>query len=439
MVSEYIEVYFIPLSIFIVIILFIYILLRLIVIKQRRSISKAGGLFNQTEKKDYTGFIVDTFHSMVRELKDKEKELQRLRSLAEEKAESIESYNDNILRSVASGVITFDSEGRIITFNPASESILKIDAEDVIGKICEEVFGEDSPLTRAQKETLRMKEGIPRMETILKTKKGEKIWLGLNTSLLRNSDGELIGLILVFSDLSEIKQLQSQIELKERFALLGEMSAGIAHELRNPMGAIAGFAKLLSKKLIQGDERKHLVAGIEKEIEGMNRVINELLTFAKPTDLNLSKVELKPLIEDSLSSISLNSVIPNINTEQVTFINADDILLKQAFINLFQNAVEAMPGGGELKIAVSHNLQTENQTPKVEIVISDTGMGISEDKIKKIFHPFFTTKENGTGLGLSLVQKIILYHGGRIEVESKEGKGTTFRIALPVSHRGENF
>lgn len=439
MVSDYIEVYFIPLSIFIVIILLIYILLRLIIIKQRRSILKTEGIINQTEKKDDLGFIVDTFHSMVRELKDKEKELQRLMSLAEEKAESIESYNENILRSVASGVVTFDSEGRIITFNPASESILKINAEEVIGKICEEVFGEDSPLTRAQKESLRMKEGIPRIETTLKTNKGEKIWLGMNTSLLRDTDGELIGLILVFSDLTEIKQLQSQIELKERFALLGEMSAGIAHELRNPMGAIAGFAKLLSKKLTPGDESKPLVDAIEKEIDGMNRVINELLTFAKPTDLNLSTVELKPLIEDSLVLIPLNSVLFNINTEQVSFINADEILLKQVFINLFQNAVDAMPGGGELKIVVSHNLQAENQIPEVEIVISDTGMGISEDKLKKIFHPFFTTKENGTGLGLSLVQKIILYHGGRIEVESKEGKGTTFRIALPVTHRGENF
>ncbi|MBI5199077.1 MAG: PAS domain S-box protein [Nitrospirae bacterium] len=439
MVSDYIEVYFIPLSTFIVIILLSYILLRLIIIKQRRSILKTEGIINQTEKKDDLGFIVDTFHSMVRELKDKEKELQRLMSLAEEKAESIESYNENILRSVASGVVTFDSEGRIITFNPASESILKINAEEVIGKICEEVFGEHSPLTRAQKESLRMKEGIPRIETTLKTNKGEKIWLGMNTSLLRDTDGELIGLILVFSDLTEIKQLQSQIELKERFALLGEMSAGIAHELRNPMGAIAGFAKLLSKKLTYGDERKPLVDAIGKEIDGMNRVINELLTFAKPTDLNLSKVELKPLIEDSLTLIPLNSVISNINTEQVSFINADEILLKQVFINLFQNAVEAMPGGGELKIVVIHNLQAENQIPEVEIVISDTGMGISEDKLKKIFHPFFTTKENGTGLGLSLVQKIILYHGGRIEVESKEGKGTTFRIALPVTHCGENF
>ncbi len=436
MVFKSVEILFVLLSIFIL--LLVYLITRSILVKHRKALITRDAA-GQTEKKNDLGFVVDTFHDLVRELKDKEQELQRLRSIAEDRADSIESYNENILRSVASGVITFDREGTIMTFNPAAEIILSKRSEDAIGNICEGVFGKDNPITKIQMESLERGEGIARMETTVEKSYGEKIWLGLNTSLLRDNTGRLIGLILVFSDLTEIKHLQAQMELKERFALLGEMSAGIAHELRNPMGAIAGFSKLLSKKLDNGDERKPIADAIEKEINGMNRVINELLNFTKPTDLNLSKVDLKPLIEDSLSSIQLNSVKYNLISGKIPAIDADDVLLKQVFINLFQNAIDAMPEGGELKIVLNIKPQTETQRPEAEIEISDTGSGIPEDRLKKIFHPFFTTKKNGTGLGLSLVQKIILYHGGKVEVESKKGKGTTFRIGLPVNHHREKL
>jgi len=412
----------------ITIVIVFYYTLRRVFIKQR-------GKSPPSEKRDDIGFIVDTFHEMVKELKEKEQELQRLRSLAEERAESIESYNENILRSVSSGVITFDREGRIITFNPAAEDILSKRSEDTTGKTCEEVFGRDSPITMVQRLTLERGVGIPRMEVKIERARGEQIWLGLNTSLLKNRDGELIGFILVFSDLTEIKNLQGQMELKERFTLLGEMSAGIAHELRNPMGAISGFAKLLSKKLEDGDERKSLVHAIEKEIEGMNRVISELLTFTRPTDLNLSEIDLNSLIQDSLRSLTLNNIGITFNLEPIPTIMADEVLLRQAFINLFQNAIEAMPDGGELKIVTGYT----GHKPGIGIEISDTGVGIPKENIGKIFHPFFTTKERGTGLGLPLVQKIILYHGGSIDVESIEGKGTLFRIELPIRDKGGNL
>lgn len=440
-------------GVFIIILILIYTIVRAIMIRQRKLLLETKMITSQLEKKNNLSFVVDTFQDLVKQLKDNEQELQRLRSLAEERAESIESYNENILRSVASGVITFDNEGRIITFNPAAESILSKKAEDITGKTCEEVFGKNSPITKVQKESLNNGEGIPRMEAYLKTAHGGKIWLGLSTSLLRDRDNKLIGIIIVFSDLTEIKHLQGQMELKERFSLLGEMSAGIAHELRNPMGAIAGFAKLLSKKLDEADERRSLADAIEKEIEGMNRVISELLNFTKPTDLNLSEIELNPIIKDSLTSTPLNGVQLNLSLDPIPSIEADEVLLKQAFINLIQNAIEAMPDGGELKIVTSYKLHPEfvdpefisghasgsSRKPEVEIEISDTGIGIPENKLNKIFHPFFTTKERGTGLGLSLVQKIVLYHGGRIEVESMEGKGTTFRIDLPVRHWRGNF
>lgn len=416
-----------------IIFLFVYVIMRSLLMKQRRlSDAKSGP---EAKKRDDIGFVVDTFHELVRKLKDKEEELQKLRVIAEEKAESIESYNENILRSISSGVITFDKDGRIMTFNPAAGQILSKNAEDIIGKTCTEVFGENSPITKVQRESIIKEEGIPRLEANLKTSQGDSIWLGMNTSLLRNRDNETIGLILVFSDLTEIKYLQEQIELKERFTLLGEMSAGIAHELRNPMGAISGFAKLLSKKLAEGDGRKSLVEAIEKEIEGMNRVITELLNFTKPADLNLTDVSIKDLIEDSLKTVQMNGMDIKLDLGRAPVIEADEVLLKQAFINIFQNSIEAMPAGGELKIST----HIASQRPVVEIEISDTGIGIPEDKLNRIFQPFFTTKERGTGLGLSLVKKIVLYHGGYIEVKSKEGKGTTFKINLPVRHQRDNI
>ena len=376
------------------------------------------------EKKEDVSFIIDAFQDVTKQLKEKERELERLKSLAEQRAETVESYNENILQCVTNGVITFDTECRITTSNKAAEEILGIESRNARGKTCWDILG-SGDICRLIKETLDKKLPSMRMEATIDGPAG-RIWLGFNTALLTDSTGAGLGVILSFSDLTEVKRLQEQMELRERLTALGEMSAGIAHELRNPMAVITGYLNLLSKKTPPADQK--IIRDVVAEINGMNRIIDDLLTFARPASLNRVKVNVKEMLEGCLSNVLQAK---DAGTRIKAVLKLDDVettidegLMKQAFVNLFQNAVEAIPGEGVITLEAGGG-------NKLTIIVRDTGTGIPRDKIKKIFLPFFTTKDRGVGLGLALAHKIILSHGGRIEAESTEGKGTAFTVTLP--------
>jgi two-component system sensor histidine kinase PilS (NtrC family) len=398
------------------IVIALYSALRIYIVNQRKTLKAS----EDTRKKTEVGFVVDTFQELVRKLKEKEGELERLRALAEDRAIGLESYNENILQSVPSGVVSIDNSMRIKSINQSAEMILRIKAEDIINKDYIEVFNE--PLRSIVRDT----RAVSRGEYPYVTRDNRHIWLGVTTSQLRNATGEKIGLILVFTDLTDVKALREQVELKKRLTQLGEMSAGIAHELRNPMSVIAGYAKLLSKKVGSSDET--IVNAILKEIENVDNIISEFLAFAKPTDLNRTSVNLNRLIEETVTTVvSDNDTIKVlIKAEKPISIMADEILLRQAITNLLINAVDAMPGGGKL------NIELNDFYDKVGMCIKDTGHGVPEDIKQKIFLPFYTTKHKGIGLGLAIVQKIIVSHGGSIEIDSVDGEGTTFRIILPA-------
>lgn len=368
------------------------------------------------------GFVVDTFHELVSQLKDKEKELEVLRKKAEDRAIAIEGYNENILQSVPSGVISFDDEMRVTKVNLSAEKILEVKGENIIGEYHTDVL--NKPIT----DFLNDRKFIERGEISYVTPSGKRIWLGLTLSPLKDREGTVIGQILVFTDLTHLKAFESQIKLRDKLSSLGEISAGIAHELRNPMGVIAGYTKLLSKKA--DNSLKPTVDAISKEIIVMDRIISDFLSFAKPAELNISDIDLKTIIENCVSSAvgERKDILINLGIDDLPVIKGDEVLLRQAFINLIQNSVEAMPQGGKLSIRA---LPLKEDC--LDISISDTGHGISENIKDRIFLPFFTTKEKGTGLGLAIVHKIVVSHGGNILVESSE-KGTTFRIRLPLGN-----
>jgi len=229
----------------------------------------------------------------------------------------------------------------------------------------------------------------------------------------------------VFTDLTYTKELLAQVELKERLSQLGEMSAGIAHELRNSMSVISGYARLLGKRV----EPANMVTvdAISNEIKDMDRTISELLAFARPSVPDLQRVDLYNLIKDTESAVlgDNEKVRVSINAESSVSIRADAGLLRQAMANLIINAAEAMPEGGPIDI------ELKCAEGRAKIRIRDSGCGIPRDIRQKIFLPFYTTKPQGTGFGLALVQKTVISHGGSIEVESEEGKGATFIINLP--------
>lgn len=392
--------------------LFMYYMVRLLLDTQRKKMEAKSREVTQV------GFVVDTFHDLVSKLKEKELQLEDLRKDAEKRAWSVELYNENILQSVPSGVVSFDNESRITKMNAAAEEILEMSESDVLMKQCQEVFHD--PIL----EMIDSREIIERAEISYSTGSGKRIWLGMNVSPLKDSTDNNIGQLLVFTDLTELKAFQHQKELRERLSTLGEMSAGIAHELRNPLAVISGYTRMLSKKV--DDPVKPAVESISREVAVMDRIITDFLSFAKPTDLIVSEVDLKDLLEGCLSSIKESSVGINVsvNTEMLPRISADEVLLRQALTNLLQNALEAMPDGGELKIKGFIN-------DLVCISIADTGHGIPESIRDKIFLPFYTTKERGTGLGLAIVHKIVVSHGGELKVDTGD-KGTTFTIRFPM-------
>ena len=377
----------------------------------------------EREDVSQVGFVVDTFHELVSKLKEKEKELEVLRQKAEDKASAIEGYNENILQSVPSGVMSFDEKMRITKVNIAAEKILEIKGEMIVGRHHSEVLSK--PIT----DLLTDGKVVERGQISYTTHSGKRIWLGLTLSPLRDEENRTIGQILIFTDLTHLKAIESQMELRSRLSSLGEISAGIAHELRNPMGVIAGYTKLLSKKV--DNSLKSTVDAISKEIIAMDRIIYDFLSFAKPAELNISDIEFKSIIENCVATVISGraNISLNLDINGLPIIKGDGVLLRQAFTNLIQNAFEAMPQGGKLAIKASTSTGTTGDF--LDVSISDTGHGIAEDMLNKIFLPFFTTKEKGTGLGLAIVHKIVISHGGGIFVESGD-KGTTFRIRLPL-------
>ena len=376
------------------------------------------------EEKDSSevGFVVDTFHELVSQLKEKERELEVLRKQAEDRATAIEGYNENILQSVQSGVVSLDEEMKITKINLAAAKILEVKKESVIGQYHTEVL--NIPIT----DFLQNRKVIERGEISYVTPSGKRIWLGLTLSPLRNSEGATIGQILIFTDLTHLKAIESQMELRNKLSSLGEISAGIAHELRNPMGVIAGYTKLLSKKA--DESLRPTVDAISREIVVMNRIISDFLSFARPVELTLADIDLKAIIEYCVMATAekRNDVDLQLSIDNLPIIQGDEVLMRQAFINLLQNSLDAMPQGGKLTIVASLS-----STDFLDITVSDTGHGISENVKDKIFLPFFTTKEKGTGLGLAIVHKIVISHGGTIHADSSD-KGTAFRLRFPVKY-----
>ena len=277
------------------------------------------------------------------------------------------------------------------------------------------------------------------MEAEFGRKDGEKGWLGISSSFIKDDRGTKLGAVLFFTDMTDLKRLQKEVAFREKMASLGEMSAGLAHELRNSMSTIWGFGKLLKKSLKSNHPMMEAVEMIVNESHATEEMLQRFLAFAKPMELAPGEVMVKDVIQESLGAIkgTLKGIKVKLEVKEETpRISGDPLLLKQCFQNLFQNSIDAMPQGGGLFINVEKSAGSKGEKDFLTVEISDTGEGISPDELEEVFLPFHSSKEKGAGLGLSLVRKIIDLHQGRIEVQSNPQKGTTFKIYLPlVSHK----
>ncbi|MGQ0809698.1 MAG: ATP-binding protein [Nitrospiraceae bacterium] len=372
-----------------------------------------------------SGALADQLRRADMSLHEKEEGLTRL-----------QAFHENIVQSISTGVFTADAAGRITSFNPAAQEAIGYAFPHVKGLQWREVFNwhPDQP-----SEDFTLNLAIPsRFEVECKRADGSRLILGMTVSAL-HEQGEQTGLVGVFKDLTQIRDLEEAMRRKEWLATLGEMSAGMAHEIRNPLGALAGAMQMLRKDLASDETSRRLMDIAIREATRLDNIITEFLQYARPPALNLSECDLHKLLADMLDLIQheirtrTDLKIRTCFTGAEMTAQVDQDQLKQVFWNLATNAFEAMPEGGELTI--STGLRRVNAGGKrgevIEIAFQDTGEGIFKQHVDKIFLPFFTTKKEGSGLGLAAVHRIVDLHGGWIKVESEERKGARFVVCVP--------
>jgi two-component system, sporulation sensor kinase E len=379
---------------------------------------------------------VGIFEQVISELKKKERTLQDLYSRTDRKAKDLASYNDYILESMTSGMIVCDQEGKITGMNGPAQATLNISEERVLGKDYREVFDPASPFRLVVQAAFSGTKTHPAPEISLPKGNGEATHLAVSSSAVRDEEGRMLGVVVFMTDLTEIKRLEQEIAFKDKMATLGEMSSGLAHELRNSMGTILGFVKLLKRERTEPTSQSRTLDAIFNEAMSMESMLQRFLAFAKPYQLKLDQVDLEKIIRECHSG--MKEVLKEKRIEfvlrwepDVVPILGDPLLLKQSFQNLMQNSVEAMPDGGKLTVNL-RQVSPPSGDKVISIEFTDTGCGIPKEIQDKVFNPFFTAKEKGTGLGLSFVRKIINLHNGRIELESRPAQGTTFTVYLPV-------
>jgi len=356
------------------------------------------------------GYLSDRLRSTGRELGESEKTLRVLKNL-----------HENILESLTSGLLTLDLQGKIISLNKTGRDILgEGDEQNLLGRDLSSVISG----LQASNFSSSQREQIPYTRP-----DGRTLTLGFSFSDLRDTNRELQGHIIIFQDLTEVKELEERLMTSEKMAVLGQLSAGLAHELRNPLSAISGAVEILKEDMTPTNEHERLIGVATQQVDRLNLLVEDFLILTMPIQKNKSSVELGKIVSDTVDSFTktmrrANIEIVNGIGEEI-YVRAHSYRLKQAVWNLLMNSVDAMPSGG--RVALSSELKDS----KVILKFTDDGRGI-EDKIKsRLFDPFFTTKEVGTGLGLAIVQKVIEGYNGEVDVVSTPGRGATFIITLP--------
>jgi len=374
------------------------------------------------------------------ELADKNKKLEK--NLVEK--EEVKNYLNDILESLTNGVIVVDRSGRITTFNQTAGNLTGLKPQNCLGKTLKEVFPFDlfenlvSRLEKNRRETVSQDQDIT-------TPDKKIIHARVSASPVWDNHGGQIGTVLILQDRTDLRRLEEFAHRNQRLREMGEMAAGIAHEIRNPLGSIELFASLLKKDLEGDPEKAKLVQHIRAGVQNMDRIISTLLLFAKSSQPSRQQCDINLLLSELLDGLDDIRVPDNIKVirdfgKEEMLANGDRELLRQVFPNLIRNAIQAMPDGGELRLQTEKALipvsgpesgKDVGARKFITVTVTDTGGGICADDLSKIFNPFFTTKDKGTGLGLAISHNIIKAHQGTIEAVSEEGKSTSFRVKIP--------
>ena len=369
--------------------------------------------------------LADAFEIFTRTTQTMEESYRRLEARLQELDRELESKNrelaitsdylSSIMESMSDGVIAVDTGGIVTTFNRAAGHALEYDARDAVGRPFIEVFGRE----------FAVPSGRHAME--LRAKNGRPVRVSECDSPLFDRSLRRIGAVKVFQDQTEIESLRMRLQHQDRLAAIGQMAATVAHEIRNPLGGIRGFAALLARDIDEEDPRARLVEKVLAGAKALERVVTDLLEFTRPLQLRMQPTPLREIVGSAFTYVDCGARAITVENEvdSGASVMADRDKLRQVLLNLIINAVQSIENEGRVRVVSSIG------DGWVELCISDSGCGMTDRQLEQIFSPFFTTKEKGTGLGLAIAAKIVEAHGGRIAAHSAPGAGSTFTIALP--------
>ena len=377
--------------------------------------------------------IFDWFEERVRTLSDAYSGLEHRVAELDSQLERRNAELESLLDSLHDGVLMVDVEERITMVNGRASQLLGLDPLEAVGQNLSDVFPAQGDFTDPLQHSLH--EGVPlrHVEVVWTRTQGTPLPLGLSTAAVIDPVGRRLGAVASFSDLTHLKQMERELSQTRTLAALGEMAATVAHEIRNPLGGIGGFARLLERDIDKDDPRRALVGRVIEGVGSLNRIVSNLLVYTRPMETRYRIVPVREWLHEMADwcqleapSLDVESLEVEIEVEVAAESGRfDPERLQQVMLNLLRNALQAMEGAGRLR------LSARRATGLLILGVEDDGKGIPPEMLSDVFNPFFTTKENGTGLGLAIVRKIVELHGGNLFVTSEPGRGTRFDIHLP--------
>ena len=348
----------------------------------------------------------------------------------------IKAFSDNVVENVPIGLLALDHQGKIAAFNNGAESILQLSAPQVLGQEADRII---PPQLLDEINQSKNQADVIEKEIECKTADGKIVPLEIGASSLKDENDVFLGNVLLFKDLTEVRALRREVARSQRLASVGRLAAGVAHEIRNPLSSIKGFATYFKERYPDRPDDQQTADIMIQEVDRLNRVVGQLLEFARPISIKRQPISLQTLLKDSIRLIEDRAAEKNIsiltrNDAGIDAVWGDPDRINQILLNLYLNAIDSMQNGGELRVQLS----SEGDSQEICIKVSDTGCGINPEHLPKVFDPYFTTKSTGTGLGLAIAHNIVETMDGRIKVESHKKRGTTFTVTLPNSKESKN-
>ena len=379
-------------------------------------------------------FMTASMQAVIQKLREQEKELERLHKIERDRAESTARFSEEVTRNMPAGLLVIAANGLITSANPAAEQALGI--KTLAFRRYSEALGNSSKLSALIEQCLSNGTVFRREQSAHIAPDGTHRELGVTISPIRRGEEKATGAICLLSDLTELAALQKQMQLRENLAALGELSAGIAHEFKNALATISGYAQMIHSDPADPDTSEN-AGKILDQTRNLAHVVTEFLRYARPLEISAEPVALAPLVDRAIAEIA--ELFPEVQIRlegDFGEVAGDDGLLRQVLLNLVRNAAEASSASSaHPTVRVRGEIAGAPSETSQRIYVRDNGPGIVLETLPKLFLPFFTTKANGTGLGLAIVQKILLQHGGQIEAGNGSGGGAEFIVSLPAIHQ----